>query len=71
MGVAVDGAQPGLVVFVEPVRVGVLDAIKTLLERHGVRAQAKRYLALPFGQCPVPDPSGSAGRAREIVALVK
>jgi hypothetical protein len=69
VGVAVDRAQPGLAILVLPVGMGILDGVELLFEGHRVRALAGRRLALPFGERPVPDPAGGAGRAREIAAL--
>jgi hypothetical protein len=69
VGVTVDGAQPGLAVVVQPVRIGILDAIELLLQCHRIWFLAGGDLAVPLGQCPVPDAPSGTGSARKIVAL--
>ena len=69
VSVAVDGAQPGSPVVVQPVRIRIFDAIELLLQCHRIWFLAGGDLAVPLGERPVPDAPGGTGSARKIVAL--
>jgi hypothetical protein len=70
VGVAVHGTQPGIAIGIEPGRVKVLDGVELPFERHRIGLAAAGHLTKRLGQRPVPDPACSAGRAREILALL-